>query len=127
VAAVDLCAYLGGSISLALGAEAVGETPAWAVTGDFGFVAAGHLGLLEVQQRGLSLNVVLLENHRAHATGGQPVPERAIDTVIAGYADRVVPLDTPSRPEACRDALDAAAGREGLAIVRARYTASPEA
>jgi TPP-dependent indolepyruvate ferredoxin oxidoreductase alpha subunit len=127
VEAVDLCTYMGGSIPLALGGQAVGETPAWAVTGDFGFVAAGHLGLLEAQQRSLPLNVVLLENRRAHATGGQPVSKQAIDTVLAGYTDHVVPLDTPTRPAACREALATAAGRDGLAIVRAGYTASTEA
>jgi TPP-dependent indolepyruvate ferredoxin oxidoreductase alpha subunit len=121
VEAVDLCTYMGGSLPLALGAQAVGETPAWAVTGDFGFVAAGHLGLLEARQRDLPLNVVLLENHRAHATGGQPVSEDAIDTVLAGYTDHVISLNQPTDPNACRDALATAAEREGLAIVRARY------
>ncbi|PSQ87783.1 MAG: hypothetical protein BRD30_08190 [Bacteroidetes bacterium QH_2_63_10] len=126
VGAVDLCTYMGGSLSLALGAEAVGETPAWAVTGDFGFVAAGHLGLLDARQRGLPLNVVLLENHRAHATGGQPVSEDAVDTVLGGYTDHVISLHRPTDPEACRDALATAAGREGLAIVRARYERGDE-
>lgn len=121
VGAVDLCTYMGGSVPLALGAHEVGEAPAWAVTGDFGFVAAGHLGLLEAQQRNRSVNVLLLENHRAHATGGQPVSEEAIATVLAGYANRVVPLDTPTDPAACRKALATAAEREGFAIVRARY------
>jgi TPP-dependent indolepyruvate ferredoxin oxidoreductase alpha subunit len=90
-------------------------------------VAAGHLGLLEAQQRGLPLNVVLLENRRAHATGGQPVSTQAIETVLAGHRERVVPLDTPTDPAACRDALAAAADRDGLAIVRARYTEGTEA
>jgi TPP-dependent indolepyruvate ferredoxin oxidoreductase alpha subunit len=121
VGAVDLCTYMGGSLPLALGVQAVGETPAWAVTGDFGFVAAGHLGLLEAQQRGLPLNVVLLDNGRAHATGGQPVSRDAVDTVLAGYTDHVVSLDDPTEPAACRDALDAVAERDGLAILRARY------
>jgi len=122
VGTVDLCTYMGGSIPLALGAQVVGETPAWAVTGDFGFVSAGHLGLLEAQQRGEALNVVLLENERAHATGGQPVSRQAIDTALAGHADAVVSLNTPSDPGACRDALATAAERDGPAIVRARYT-----
>lgn len=121
VQAVDLCTYMGGSLPLALGAQAVGDGPTWAVTGDFGFVAAGHLGLLEVRQRSLPLNVVLLENRRAHATGGQPVSPEAIDTVLAGYTDAVIPLDTPADPSACREALDEAGTRQGLAIVRARY------
>lgn len=121
VGAVDLCTYMGGSLPLALGGAAVGERPAWAVTGDFGFVSAGHLGLLETRQRDLPLNVLLLENGRAQATGGQPVSEDAVDTVLAGYADHVRVLKTPQDGEACREALDWAAGQDSLAIVRARY------
>jgi TPP-dependent indolepyruvate ferredoxin oxidoreductase alpha subunit len=121
VEAVDLCTYMGGSVPLAVGAQAVGETPAWAVTGDFGFVAAGHLGLLEAQQRDLPLNVVLLDNGRAHATGGQPVSGEAVDTVLAGYQDHVISLDRPTELEACHEALRHAAERDDLAIVRARY------
>ena len=123
VGAVDLCTYMGGSLPLALGGAAVGERPAWAVTGDFGFVSAGHLGLLEARQRALPLNVLLLENGRAEATGGQPVSEDAVDTVLAGYTDHVRVLKTPQDGEACREALDWAAGQDGLAIVRARYRA----
>ena len=120
--AVDLCTYMGGSIPLAAGAAAVGDTPAWAVTGDFGFVAAGPLGLLEVQQRDLPLTVVLLQNGVASATGGQPVAPQAVDTVLAGYRDAILSLDAPTDPSACRAALDAAASRDGLTILRADYT-----
>ena len=119
--AVDLCTYMGGSLPLAAGGAAVGDTPAWAVTGDFGFVAAGHLGLLEAQQRGLPLKVVLLHNGAAQATGGQPVAPEAVNRVLAGYRDRIYPLDSPSDPARCRDALHAAAARDGLAIVHADY------
>jgi len=121
VEAVDLCTYMGGSVPLAAGAQAVGEDPVWAVTGDFGFVAAGHLGLLEVRQRDLPIKVVLLENHRAHATGGQPVSEEALDTVLAGYRDHVLSLDAPKESAACRETLQRAASRDEFAIVRARY------
>lgn len=123
VGAVDLCTYMGGSVPLALGAAAVGETPAWAVTGDFGFVAAGHLGLLEAQQRNQPLNIVLLDNGRAHATGGQPVEKEAVDAVLAGYSDHVIPLDAPGDSSACREALRRAALRDDLAIVRAQFRA----
>lgn len=119
--AVDLCTYMGGSIPLAAGALAVGDASAWAVTGDFGFVAAGHLGLLDAQQRDLPLKVVLLNNREASATGGQPVPQEAVDTVLAGYRDRTIRLDVPSDPAHCRDALELAATRDGLAIVHADY------
>jgi len=121
VEAVDFCTYMGGSVPLALGATIVGERPAWAVTGDFGFVAAGHLGLLEAQQRDLPLTVVLLDNGRAHATGGQPVAEEAVDTVLAGYSEHVLSLNDPSEAAACRGVLQQAASRDDLVIVRARY------
>lgn len=121
VGAIDLCTYMGGSLPLALGAQAVGERPAWAVAGDFGFVSAGHLGLLEAQQRDLPIRVILLENGRAEATGGQPVAEDAVDTVLAGYSDYVRVLADPADGRGCRDALDWATAQEGIAIVRARY------
>lgn len=121
VSVIDLCTYMGGSLPLALGALAVGEQPAWAVTGDFGFVSAGHLGLLEARQRDLPLNVLLLENGRAQATGGQPVSEDAVDTVLAGYVEHTRVLETPKDGAACREALDWAAARDDLAILRARY------
>jgi TPP-dependent indolepyruvate ferredoxin oxidoreductase alpha subunit len=102
----------------------VGNEPAWAVTGDFGLVAAGHLGLLEARQRGLPLKVLVLDNGRAHATGGQPVTADAVDAVLAGYRDAVVPLDAPTDSAACRAALDRAAQANGLAIVRADFRSS---
>jgi TPP-dependent indolepyruvate ferredoxin oxidoreductase alpha subunit len=121
--AIDLCTYMGGSVPLALGAAAVGKAPAWAVTGDFGFASAGHLGLLEAQQRGQPLNILLLDNGRAHATGGQPVEKEAVDTVLAGYRDHVIPLDAPGDSSACREALRRAALRDDLTIVRAHFRA----
>lgn len=122
--AVDLCTYMGGSVPLALGALASGTETAWAVTGDFGFVAAGHLGLLEARARDLPLRVLLLQNGRAQATGGQPVPLDAVETVLAGHQDAVIDLNDPSDADACRDAVDAATQREGLAIVRAVFDAT---
>jgi TPP-dependent indolepyruvate ferredoxin oxidoreductase alpha subunit len=100
----------------------VGVAPAWAVTGDFGFAAAGHLGLLEARHRALPLKVVLLGNGTARATGGQPVPPRALDTLLAGYSACTIRLDAPTNPARCRAALAEAADREELAIVWADYT-----
>lgn len=45
----------------------------------------------------------------------------AVDAVLAGYTDAVIPLTDPADPSACREALDGAEARDGLAIVRARY------
>lgn len=99
--AVDVCTYLGGSLPLALGALMSGEPGAWAITGDFAFLAAGHLGLLEARQRSLPLNVVVFHNGRAEATGGQPIPEGLLDRVLSGYQEHLHVLETPRDTEAC--------------------------
>jgi TPP-dependent indolepyruvate ferredoxin oxidoreductase alpha subunit len=80
---------MGGSTALALGAHLAGVEDAWAVTGDFSFVAAGHLGLAEAYAREAPLKTLLLVNGEAAATGGQPLPRRALDRALAPYADDV--------------------------------------
>ncbi len=120
--AIDVVSYMGGAVPLALGARLAGRTDAWAVTGDFSFVAAGHLGLIAAAARNIPLRVILLANGQAETTGGQPVPSGLLDRVLAGYPDAVVPLDDPLDPNACAGALDEAGARDGLSIVVARYT-----
>ncbi len=41
------------AIGLAIGAYPARYEPAWAVTGDFAFIAAGHLGPLEAAQKNI--------------------------------------------------------------------------
>jgi len=67
---IDICSYMGGSIPLAVGVYLAGYRDVWAVTGDFSFIAAGHLGLLEACQRKIPLKVIILNNHRSQTTGG---------------------------------------------------------
>ncbi len=87
---VEASSYLGGSLPLAVGAWLAGRRPAWAVTGDFSFLAAGHLGLLEARLRGVPLKVALFWNGRAEVTGGQPVSRSLLETVLAGHPHRWV-------------------------------------
>lgn len=87
---VEASSYLGGSLPLAIGAYLAGRRPSWAVTGDFSFLSAGHLGLLEARLRGVPLKVALFWNGRAEVTGGQPVARDLLDTVLAGYRHRWV-------------------------------------
>ncbi len=121
--AIDAVSYMGGAVPIALGAALSGRDDAWAVTGDFSFVAAGHLGLIEAVARDVPLRVLLLANGKAETTGGQPVAWGALERVLAGYPEALVPLEEPSEPRACREALDEAWNRDGLSIVVARYAA----
>ena len=93
------------------------------MTGDFSFVAAGHLGLLEAVARDLPLRVLLLANGMAETTGGQPVTTATLGRVLAGYHDAIVSLEDPLEQAACREALEQARARDGLSIVVARYAA----
>lgn len=121
--AIDAVSYMGGAVPIALGASLSGHDDAWAVTGDFSFVAAGHLGLLEAVARDLPLRVLLLANGMAETTGGQPVTTATLGRVLAGYHDAIVSLEDPLEQAACREALEQARARDGLSIVVARYAA----
>lgn len=88
-ACVDLTTYMGGSLPLAIGAALAGHAPVWALTGDFSFLAAGQLGLPEALQRGIPLKVLIFDNGRADATGGQPIPEPLLEASLGGYRDYV--------------------------------------
>lgn len=118
---VDVTTYMGGSLPLALGAHLAGAGAAWAVTGDFAFLAAGHLGLLEAVQRRVPLKVVLLADGRASATGGQPVPFDPIERVLAGYRAHVRTLSDPTDPAEIEAVLTEADAATELRIVVARY------
>ncbi|MBT9587483.1 hypothetical protein IV102_29345 [bacterium] len=82
--AVDAIGWMGGSVPLALGALAGGHPSAWAVTGDFSFIAAGHLGWIEARRRRLPLRVLLFDNGCAQATGGQPVEPETLRALLNG-------------------------------------------
>jgi TPP-dependent indolepyruvate ferredoxin oxidoreductase alpha subunit len=93
--AVDAIGWMGGSVPLALGALAGGHPSAWAVTGDFSFVAAGHLGWIEARRRRLPLRVLLFDNGCAQATGGQPVEPETLRALLHG--PEVIEVALPER------------------------------
>jgi TPP-dependent indolepyruvate ferredoxin oxidoreductase alpha subunit len=66
---IDLTTYMDDSLPLALGAHLTDVRPAWAISGDFSFIATGHLGLLVAVQRKIPLKVLLLCNGKAETTG----------------------------------------------------------
>jgi len=82
---IDLVTYIGGSIPLAIGACLAGVKDVWALTGDFGFLSAGHMGLLEVFKRELPIKIVIFNNKKAAATGGQIIQQKIISRILSGY------------------------------------------
>jgi TPP-dependent indolepyruvate ferredoxin oxidoreductase alpha subunit len=119
--AIDAVTYMGGAVPLAIGAHLAGCNDAWAVSGDFSFVAAGHLGLLEAVSRAVPLRVLILANGQAETTGGQPVACALLDRVLAGYTDAIVPIEDPCDERSCAKALAEAGARDGVTIVIAQY------
>lgn len=118
---VDITTYMGGSVPLAIGAMLAGKKDVWGGTGDFSFIAAGHLGLVEAATRQLPLKLFILDNGAAVVTGGQPIEPGMLDCVLAGYADAVRRIVLPATPQQIREALQEAAAATELRIVVVKY------
>ncbi|NTU97938.1 MAG: hypothetical protein HGA62_09025 [Chlorobiaceae bacterium] len=86
---LDATTYYGGSIPMTAGALLCGAKKAWAVTGDWSFTAAGHLGLHEAFHRGLPVKVLIFHNGEALATGGQILDEKLFERLLMGYEEFV--------------------------------------
>ncbi len=118
---IDITTYMGGSIPLAVGAYLSGYHDAWAVSGDFAFIAAGQLGLLEALQREIPLKILLLHNGESATTGGQVIPPRMLQTVLCGYQKYLKYIHNPQDREEVISVLKQARQSEELAIVIADY------
>jgi len=118
---IDITTYMGGSVPLALGAFLAGHRPVWAVTGDFSFISAGHLGLHEAIQRDIPLKVLVFDNGMAETTGGQVIPDGALERTLAPYRSHTLAIGNPSDPAEIRTVLQAAAVSETLTIVVVNY------
>ena len=86
---IDIVTYMGGSIPLAMGAYLSGHKDVWAITGDFSFLSAGPLGLMEATLRNVPVKVIILDNGRASTTGGQEIAEGTLDLVLKPYMKSV--------------------------------------
>jgi TPP-dependent indolepyruvate ferredoxin oxidoreductase alpha subunit len=118
---IDITTYMGGSVPLAIGAYLGGRHDVWAVTGDFSFIAAGHLGLLESQQRGIPLKVLVLFNGQAASTGGQQIAKNTLETVLAGYNRYLLFINNPGDGSEIRSVLQAANNSAEMRIVIADF------
>ena len=114
---VDVTTYYGGSIPLAVGLHLSGHTNAWAVCGDFAFIAAAHMGLAEALQRGIPLKILVFHNGVAAATGGQPIGPDVFENVLGGYSKYVRRLRSDARPAQIEKLLSKAKASDRLEIV----------
>lgn len=118
---IDVTTYMGGSLPLAMGAYMAGIRPAWAVSGDFSFIAAGHLGLMEAMQRQIPLKILLLYNGKAETTGGQMIPAGALERVLRSYEEYVRLIHDPSDFAEVESAIKEASSSQELSIVVADF------
>ncbi|MDX1920497.1 MAG: thiamine pyrophosphate-dependent enzyme [Candidatus Caenarcaniphilales bacterium] len=120
---IDIVTYFGGSLPLAIGANLVkkdNET-IWAVSGDFAFLAAGHLGLIEALQRNIPLKLIIFSNQQAGATGGQRIPKNVLKTILAGYKDYIKELNDLQNESAIGEALLEAQNSQEIRILLLNY------
>ncbi len=113
---IDAATYYGGSIPLAAGAIQGGARKAWAVTGDWSFTAAGHLGLHEAFHVGIPVKILILHNRVAVATGGQAMDEELFERLLKSYPDFMRRVNISNRTE-LRSTLQAAQESNRMEIV----------
>ena len=118
---IDLITHLGGSIPLAIGAYKAGYKDAWALTGDFGFLAAGHMSLIEILEREIPLKIVIFYNKQAAATGGQTIHKKIMYRVLAGYDNFIKHISDPQNPFEISEVLEEANNADELRIVIVDY------
>lgn len=121
---IDVTTYMGGSVPLAMGAHMAGVSPAWAISGDFSFIAAGHLGLLEAVQRQIPLKILLLCNGKAETTGGQKIHEWVLDRILRGYEEYVYFIHDPLDRREVESTIKKASFSQELSLVVADFRES---
>lgn len=119
---IDLVTYLGSSVPLALGCYlAEKSNRIWAITGDFAFISAGHMGLIEAIQRNIPLKLAIFNNSKAGATGGQNIPPYLLETLLSGYKRFVKVIENPWEERITKVAIEEANNSEEMRILVLNY------
>lgn len=118
---VDIVTFMGGAIPLAIGAYLSGFKNVWALSGDFGFISAGTIGLIELLQRELPIKVLLFYNKQAAATGGQIINKKILLHLLAGFEKFILHIANPSDPLEIENVLQEANNSNELKIIIADY------
>lgn len=119
---VDACSYMGGSVPLAMGAIQAGYHNAWAVTGDFSFIAAGHLGIYEAASKNIPVKVLIFKNDMARTTGGQNIHPDMLEKILAGFGKFVKMIDNPRNENKICHLLKSASETKEMQIVVVDYS-----
>ncbi|MCX6013213.1 MAG: thiamine pyrophosphate-dependent enzyme [Chloroflexi bacterium] len=117
----DMCTFMGAGTSLAIGAAKAGSLKNWAITGDFSFIGAGHLALLEPGVLNLPVKVAIMANLVAETTGGQSIDKEYLDRTLKIVEERVVHVENSTDEVICKKALLKAESEPGLRIVVFHY------
>ena len=118
---IDIVTYIGGSIPLAMGAYLAGAKDVWAISGDFGFISAGYTGLIEAVERDLPIKIIILNNKKSAATGGQQIQKTLMMRLIAGYDKYVKHISDPQDPMEVNEVLKEAKAEFELRVIIADY------
>lgn len=118
---IDIVTYMGGSIPLAIGAYMAGFKNVWALTGDFGFIAAGSLGLIELLNREIPIKVLLFYNKQAAATGGQVINRKILRHLLAGFEKNMMHIANPLDPFEVESVLREASSSNEFKLIIADY------
>ena len=118
---IDILTYLGCSIPLAIGAYLGGYKDVWAVTGDFTFISAGHLGIIEAVHRDIPIKTLILDNGQSACTGGHEIYNHTLELLLSGYSKYVRYIEDPQNAEEIMTVLTEANNADQLRIVVAKY------
>lgn len=118
---IDIVTFMGGSVPLAVGAWLAGMKRVWALSGDFGFIAAGHLGLFEVIHREIPLKLVIFNNKKAAATGNQPIDKKIITRILCSQEKNILHITDPHNPFEISRILQEASSLNEFTIILVDY------
>lgn len=118
---IDTVLHIGGSIPMAIGASLAGKKNVWALTGDFGFIAAGHMALIEAVQREVPIKVIIFYNKKAAATGGQTISKQIMYKLLAGYEKNLRHISNTQDTFEINEVLTEVSDSDELRIVLADY------
>ena len=118
---VDIVTYMGGSIPLAIGAYWAGFKNVWALSGDFGFISAGMIGMTELLQREIPLKIMIFYNKQSAATGGQPINKKHLLHLLAGFEHYIMHIANPDDPFEIENVLKEVSTAKELKIIIVDY------
>lgn len=115
---IDTCTYMGGSPGMAIGAYIAGIKDAVSITGDFSFFAAGILGLNEAIIHKIPLKVIIFNNGKAQATGGQTVDGALINNLTRSFPESISALKlNDSNPDEVKEKIKNLLSSTNLSIL----------